>query len=80
MATTIDIQILRTLGAYSEGQIVTVEASNGAPVSRFWRRRLKDSAIDGFCKILDRTPKDKVSEAAPKKERQNKLNPSEDLS
>jgi hypothetical protein len=53
------IAILKTLGAFKEGQIVNVEAdSNGIPLARFWRRRLKDSDIDGFCKVVDEKKKE----------------------
>lgn len=37
---------------YSEGQIVDVPDTNGVPNERFWRRRLRDSEIDGCCEIV----------------------------
>ncbi len=47
------IQILRELPGYEVGQIVTVEVdSEGNPVDRYWRRRLKDSGRDECIKIM----------------------------
>lgn len=70
---TVQIKILKTLGAYTEGQIVTLEAdSSGSPVSRFWRRRLKDAPSDGFCRIVEAEkadPEAKNKPASPKKDR-----------
>lgn len=37
---------------YAKGQIVNVPDKNGVPDERFWRRRLRDSAIDGCCEIV----------------------------
>lgn len=60
------IKILKSLGAYITGQIVRVEVdSNGVPLSRFWRRRLKDSAKDGFCQFVE----EKESKAEPRSEK-----------
>jgi len=63
----IKIEILKTVGEYKAGQTVTVPTDdNGVPVSRFWRRRIKDD--DGFCKVLDK------SAAIPKKYRSKESN------
>lgn len=72
---TIQIKILKTLGSYTEGQIVTVETdSSGLPLSRFWRRRLKDAPSDGFCRIVEAEkadPEVKKQPASPKKDRES---------
>ncbi len=74
---TLQIKILKTLGAYFEGQIVRVDTdSNGVPVSRFWRRRLKDASSDGFCKIVEAEkaePEVKTSPATSKKVRESNV-------
>jgi len=50
----IKIEILKTVGEFVAGQTVNVQTDeNGIPVSRFWRRRLKDD--DAFCKIIDKS-------------------------
>jgi len=72
---TLQIKILKTLGSYTEGQVVTVETdSNGLPLSRFWRRRLKDAPSDGFCRIVEvakADPEVKNKPASPKKDRES---------
>ena len=56
------ISILKTLGAFKAGQVVDVEAdANGIPRSLFWRKRLKDAGLDGFCEIV----KEKTEEPKP---------------
>lgn len=39
------------------GQCVTVPDKNGIPLDIFWRRRLKDAAIDSCCHVLEEKTK-----------------------
>lgn len=49
----------KTLGAHSKGDIVDVSDVDGIPTEQFWRRRLKDSAIDDCCEVVDEITKAK---------------------
>lgn len=75
--SAIKIQILRSLGEFSEGQVVTVPVDkDGIVLSRFWRRRLKDASSDGFCKIVEAEkaePEVKTSPATSKKVRESNV-------
>lgn len=56
--TTMDIKVLRDMpgemprASHKAGDVVTVKTHRGVPTSRFWRDRLKDSAIDQCCEIV----------------------------
>jgi len=71
------IEILKTLGEYKEGQIITVAVDkDGVVLSRFWRRRIKEAKSDGFCRILEpkkAEPEVKKQSASLKKDRDNQL-------
>lgn len=45
------IEIMKDLGQFKEGQIVTVKDKKGIPCDIFWRRRLEDAELDGCVKI-----------------------------
>ncbi len=56
----IKIKIEDDIPGYKKGQIVNVDSDiNGVPKTLFWRRRLRDSKIDGRIKIID-PPKEKT--------------------
>jgi len=38
----------------------------GVPLSRFWRRRLRDSITDNCCEVVELTPTEKPSEKKAK--------------
>lgn len=40
------------LNGVKPGDTVEVEDDNGIPKDKFWRRRVKDSAIDGCVKVV----------------------------
>ncbi len=43
---------------HHKGDIVKIKADReGTPMSRFWRDRLKDAAIDGCCEVMKSTSK-----------------------
>ena len=54
------IEILKSFGPYSEGQIV--KADDNDP---HWRRRLKEAERDGACQIAKRRKPTKPAEPAP---------------
>lgn len=66
---TVDIEIVQPTRRYpNKGMVVTAEVDrNGVIKDRFLRRRLRDSDIDGNCKI-----KQAAKKATPKTE--DKLN------
>ena len=51
----ISIKVKKNLGDIWAGSVIRVEADkNGLPLDRYWRDRLKDSAIDDCCEILEK--------------------------
>lgn len=49
----IRIKVNVDLPGHPAGSVVRVTAhDDGTPVSSFWRRRLRDSVIDGCCEIM----------------------------
>lgn len=46
-------------GKLSKDSIIEIEDMNGEPVDRFWRNRLKDSAIDNCVEIVSTQTKGK---------------------
>lgn len=66
------IQLNADLRKSKKGDIITIEDRNGVPIDPFWKRRLKDSAIDGCITVLDQkkkaeAPQEEIKEE-PKKE------------
>lgn len=56
----IQIKVEVDFSSYKKGQIINVPVDvNGVPLSLFWRRRLKDSKIDGCIKIIEQPKKEK---------------------
>ncbi len=52
---------------YYVGQEVRVEVDHeGTPLDVFWRRRLRDSAIDGCCELVRRDDRSKESKTRAK--------------
>ena len=48
---------------------IEIEDSNGIPVERFWRNRLKDAEIDNCCEVIDETkPSERKTAKAAKTE------------
>lgn len=52
MKIKIKSEALASALGYKAGDIVKVECRQGVPVSREWRNRIKDSAIDGCVEIV----------------------------
>lgn len=47
------IKINHGIAGYNSGEIVEVDVKeDGSPMSRFWRRRLRDSEHDQCCEIV----------------------------
>lgn len=47
------IRINKGFASHKKGDIITVDTdSNGTPVDRYWRRRLKDAEIDNCCEAV----------------------------
>lgn len=54
---TIEIAIKLDMAPYKAGEIVPVLADDaGTPIDQFWRRRLKDAAVDKCCEIVKDMP------------------------
>jgi hypothetical protein len=50
------IKINTSFGRYKEGEIVNLESGDGIiPDANFWRKRLRDSAIDNCCEVVKTT-------------------------
>lgn len=47
------------LSGYDNGTIVDVPDVNGIPTDLFWRNRLRDSAIDQCCEVVDEITEEK---------------------
>jgi hypothetical protein len=58
------IKINKAFGKYKEGENITIKTNGDIPTSNFWRRRLRDAAIDGCCEILEEKPPKKSKKAA----------------
>lgn len=56
----------KQLAGKVKGDIIEVDDINGIPTEEFWRRRLRDSAIDDCCEVVKEIAKAKprVAEAA----------------
>jgi hypothetical protein len=55
------LRVLKKMGKYHEGLLVTVEVGmDGLPSDTFWRRRLQDSVLDRCVEVVQDKP-------APKK-------------
>lgn len=51
------LQLHADLGDFLKGRTIEVEATNGIPVDKYWRDRIKDSKIDGCVSIVKSTKK-----------------------
>jgi len=59
--TKMKIQINLNCHGYVKGQVVTVDARDGFPISKFWRDRIKDSEHDSGVTVLKLSKKLKKS-------------------
>lgn len=50
------------VGNYTKGTIITVDSCDGIPKSKFWRDRIKDSAIDGCVSVIPKRMKKATDE------------------
>jgi len=55
------IKINKNFSGHKAGDIVNIESQGDVPIENFWRRRLRDSAIDGCCEIVIETKKKKTT-------------------
>jgi len=66
---TIEIKINKAIPDYIQGQIVTVQVdSEGTPLTRFWRDRLCDAAVDNCVEIIKLKSSKKTSAESPKED------------
>lgn len=71
-SVTLDINM--KIGRRKKGDTITVETdSEGTPLDSFWRKKLKDSAIDGCVSIQNKRSK----QAKPKGEAETQSTDSE---
>lgn len=62
MKLKLNIDIL----GYRKGQVIDVESVKGKPRDRFWRDRLKDSAIDNCVEVVVESKKVKTTKKKDK--------------
>lgn len=56
----IRVKILKSFGAYNEGDGITLLCDGeGTPIDQYWRRRLKDAEADGCCEVVKQKRKNK---------------------
>jgi len=68
----IQINVKKNLGKFKVGDIITVPTDEaGTPLDPFWRRRLKDAAIDGCCEIAKPAAKQEVTKVVSRKTEEN---------
>ncbi len=48
------IKINKNFATHKADEIIEVEDVDGVPVGKFWRRRIRDSAVDGCCSVLSK--------------------------
>lgn len=57
------LKLNANLRGNKSGDVIDVDDVNGVPTEIFWRRRLRDSAIDNCCEVV--TDKPKMPKAKP---------------
>lgn len=66
------IKVKTTLGDIAKaGETITTPDVGGVPTSQYWRRRLKESEIDGCCEVVKESKskpssKEKAPDKSPK--------------
>ena len=64
------IKVLKDLGEYKPGDVVTVDVHlDGQPKSIFWRRRFKDAFIDNCVEFVEQKKAEKIVEKEEKEEK-----------
>lgn len=57
------IKINKDFGSHKAGDEVTIKSHGGVPTENFWRRRLRDAAMDNCCEIVaDEPAKEEVND------------------
>ena len=70
----ITLEINQRIGDRQKGQTITLDTDiEGTPLDAFWRKKLKDSAIDGCVTVQ----KKRTKQAKPKGEAETKVTDSE---
>lgn len=60
MGESIQIRVHRVPG-HESGKVIPVDVcEDGIPLSREWRRRLKDAKTDGCCEVVSPAPLDET--------------------
>jgi hypothetical protein len=65
---TKDIKLNTPLRGLPAGHIVKVKCKDGLLLDQYWRRRLKDAAIDGCVEIIENKAESKIKNIAERKE------------
>ncbi len=50
----LNIEILMDFGPYTKGQKLKIDAKKGIPLDVYWRKRVRDSSIDGCIKVINK--------------------------
>ena len=52
MSATLTVEVRRVSGFKPGQRVVIATDSEGVPLDKFWRRRLRDSKVDGCCEVV----------------------------
>lgn len=52
MPDQIEIKVNKSFASFKAGEVVALAAADGIPLDPYWQRRLRDSAIDGGCEVV----------------------------
>ncbi|MEK0324943.1 MAG: hypothetical protein QQN63_04495 [Nitrosopumilus sp.] len=56
------------LASHKAGEVISIECTDGVPMDRYWRDRVKDSEIDGCVSFVEPEPTSRKSEPKPEVE------------
>jgi len=74
----VKIKLKKDIAGHKAGEVIKLETSkNSTVLSSFWRRRIKDSEIDGCVQVIGQTkkqsnPDPKLEEPEDKKDKKEK--------
>ena len=62
------LQLHTDLASHKAGEVIYIECTDGVPVDRYWRDRVKDSEIDGCVSFVKPEPAPSNPEPDPEPE------------
>lgn len=66
---SIQLKVNKPIPGYAPRRIVTVRVdSNGTPLQKFWRDRLRDADVDSCVEIVKDKPKTQTKKESPKED------------